>query len=273
MRRSTVCALLLTLTASASAHAQAAAPTGAKPAPAIADNSFLVEEAYNQEFGVVQHISTFQRAKDASWTYSFTQEWPAPSQKHQLSYTVPIHRFDGAGTGLGDLALNYRYQALGRDEEPLWFSPRVSLYLPTGDVKKGRGAGGPGVEVMLPLSYALSDAVVTHWDAGALFTRADNGVGASGNTTSLKAAASAIWLVSNTFNLMLESTYGRFQSLNVLGKTEAENAFVVSPGMRGALNFKSGLQIVPGIAFPIGFGPSDGQRDVFLYLSFEHPFR
>ena len=27
----------------------------------IADNSFLIEEAYNQEAGVVQHISTFSR--------------------------------------------------------------------------------------------------------------------------------------------------------------------------------------------------------------------
>ena len=27
----------------------------------IADNSFLVEEAYNQEAGVVQHVSTFSR--------------------------------------------------------------------------------------------------------------------------------------------------------------------------------------------------------------------
>jgi hypothetical protein len=39
------------------------------------------------------------------------------------------------------------------------------------------------------------------------------------------------------------------------------------------LNFTSGLQIVPGIAVPIGVGSSSGQRDVFLYLSFEHAFR
>lgn len=47
--------------------------------PGIQDNSFLVEEAYNQNFGVVQHISSFTRfwnSKD--WNYSFTQEWPVP---------------------------------------------------------------------------------------------------------------------------------------------------------------------------------------------------
>ena len=38
------------------------APT---PTPGIQDNSFLVEEAYNQNFGVVQHISSFTRSFEA----------------------------------------------------------------------------------------------------------------------------------------------------------------------------------------------------------------
>ncbi len=41
----------------------------------IQDNSFLVEEAYNQEAGVVQHISTFTRYQESKdWIYTFTQE-------------------------------------------------------------------------------------------------------------------------------------------------------------------------------------------------------
>ena len=32
------------------------------------------------------------------------------------------------------------------------------------------------------------------------------------------------------------------------------------------------LQIVPGIAVPIGVGPSRGEKGIFLCLSFEHPF-
>src|SRR3954463_459136 len=86
----------------------ALAQEGTKGPPRIEDNSFLIEEAYNQETGVVQHIGTFRRAPDASWVFTFTQEWPAPSQRHQLSYTVPVLSADGSGTGLGDLALNYR---------------------------------------------------------------------------------------------------------------------------------------------------------------------
>ena len=38
--------------------AQEAAPAP----PPIQDNSFLIEEAYNQERGVVQHIGTFQHS-------------------------------------------------------------------------------------------------------------------------------------------------------------------------------------------------------------------
>src|SRR5438445_13715185 len=52
--------------------------------PAIQDNSFLVEEAYNQEFGVVQHIQTLQRLWDSKdWVYTFTQEWPVDATPRQ----------------------------------------------------------------------------------------------------------------------------------------------------------------------------------------------
>src|SRR5689334_25190441 len=59
------------------------------PERGIQDNSFLIEEAYNKEYGVVQHISTstyFPESDD--WAYSFTQEWPVPGVRHQLSYTL-----------------------------------------------------------------------------------------------------------------------------------------------------------------------------------------
>src|SRR5215475_8709782 len=85
-----------------------------EPAP-IQDNSFLIEEAYNQEAGVVQHINTFTRMwKSNDWVYTFTQEWPLPMDwRHQLSYTVAgvsSGSHPAAGAGFGDVALNYRYQ-------------------------------------------------------------------------------------------------------------------------------------------------------------------
>ena len=112
----------------------------------IQDNSFLVEEAYNQEFGVVQHIQSFQRLWNrGDWAYTFTQEWPVdPSPRNQLSYTLTaFHSGDqpGTGGGFGDVILNYRYQALGSGESTLAFSPRLSVLFPTGDASLGRGHG------------------------------------------------------------------------------------------------------------------------------------
>src|SRR5262245_43995826 len=61
-------------------------------AKGIQDNSFFIEEAYNQEPGVVQHILNvpinFMNGS-REITPSFTQEWPVFSQTHQFSYTIP----------------------------------------------------------------------------------------------------------------------------------------------------------------------------------------
>jgi hypothetical protein len=54
--------------------------------------------------------------------------------------------------------------------------------------------------------------------------------------------------------------------------TQVERSLFINPGFRFVINFESGLQIVPGIGFPIGFGPSRGEYGVFFYFSFEHPF-
>jgi hypothetical protein len=101
--------------------------------PGIQDNSFLVEEAYNQNFGVVQHISSFTRFWDSKdWNYTFTQEWPVPGDaRHQLSYTLAAAHagaFPGSGAGIGDVFLNYRYQLVGSGDTRVAFSPRLSLF-------------------------------------------------------------------------------------------------------------------------------------------------
>src|SRR5262245_44112206 len=65
-----------------------------EPQP-IQDNIFLIEEAYNQEEGVVQHINEFIHTwHHNQWLYTFTQEWPVGSQQHQVSYTIPVQRVD-----------------------------------------------------------------------------------------------------------------------------------------------------------------------------------
>lgn len=137
----------------------------------ISDNSFLLEEAYNQEKGVVQHIQSFMYMhKTHDWAYTFTQEWPFFDETHQLSYTIPINRVSDPSrkTGLGDILLNYRYQAILKDK--VAFSPRLSIILPTGDYKDGLGTDSVGIQANLPLSLEIGDNVVTHWNLGATYT-------------------------------------------------------------------------------------------------------
>jgi hypothetical protein len=47
----------------------------------------------------------------------------------------------------------------------------------------------------------------------------------------------------------------------------------VSPGIRLAFDVPGGLQIVPGIAYAIGLSRESAEDVVFVYLSFEHPFK
>ncbi|HXU29396.1 MAG TPA: transporter [Thermoanaerobaculia bacterium] len=247
--------------------------------PPIQDNSFLIEEAYNQEMGVVQHISTWQQDRDShDWSSTFTQEWPFLSPKHQLSYTLEwdhaagVFGDEGSG-GLGDLAINYRYQLIGDGNAPVAFSPRLTLLVPTGDARKGRGAGEAGLQVNLPLSVVVSPRLAAHTNVGFTWTpNAENEIGDKADNFSPQLGQSLVWLVNPRVNLMLEAVYANEESTVSPGRTEKTNSFTISPGIRWSHNFASGLQIVPGIAFPIGVGPSDGDKAVFLYLSFEHPF-
>jgi hypothetical protein len=247
--------------------------------PGIQDNSFLVEEAYNQNFGVVQHISSFTRFWDSKdWNYSFTQEWPVPGdERHQLSYTlVALHSggSPGSGVGIGDVFLNYRYQLVGNGDTRVAFSPRLSLILPTGDSTQGRGAGSFGVQTSLPLSVVLNKKLVSHCNVGATyFPHAQDISGDRAPSAAYNLGQSFIWLVHTRFNVMLETVFVRSQTVVASDHTEWTNSLFLSPGIRWSYNFKNGLQIVPGIGVPLGVGPSAGEKAVFLYLSFEHPFR
>ncbi len=249
------------------------APNPAPAPPGIQDNSFLIEEAYNQEAGIVQHISTFRSHRGSSdFEASFTQEWPVGGITHQLSYDLPLIRSEHE-TGLGDIRINYRYQLVGSGLTQLAVAPRLSVTLPTGDWKRGRGSGAEGIETMLPVSYVISPLFTTHVNAGAAYTRsARNNAGNRTNVYALTLGHSLVLTANPNIQLLVETVYGREQIVVAANTTRWTDDLVISPGVRGAFNFASGLQIVPGIAIPIGVGPSDGDRGVFFYLSLEHPF-
>jgi len=241
----------------------------------VQDNSFLMEEAYNQEEGVVQHINSFQRMRGGSWLASFTQEYPVPRQMHQLSYTIPYPRVrgeDAAHSGFGDIALNYRYQLAGSGQTKFACAPRFSVLLPSGDYKRELGSGGVGAQVNVAASTVLSEKFVTHSNlGGTYFPSARDAQGEKAAARGANAGQSLIWMIRNDLNAMLEAVWSYSQAVTAPGQTRGTHTFFVSPGIRWAFNFPTGLQIVPGIAVPLGVGPSRGDHAVFVYLSFEHP--
>lgn len=264
-----VCLFIVLATATACAQSET---------PIIQDNSFLVEEAYNQEFGVVQHIQTFLRTSGNSWLYSFTQEWPVdPAPRHQLSYTLTAGRngdFPGRGAGWGDLALNYRYQLVGNGEARLAISPRATFLAPTGQSRFGRGAGGAGFQFLLPVSYVLGPLLTTHFNAGTTLVPArKNEFGQKAFSRSFNLGQSFVFTPSRRVNFLLETIYINDDAVIAPGRTRRDHSVLMSPGIRWAYNLKSGMQIVPGIAVPLGVGPSAGQRGIFFYFSVEHPYR
>lgn len=246
------------------------------PAP-IQDNSFLIEEAYNQEAGVVQHINTFSRSwTTRQWTYTFTEEWPVPRRaRHQLSYTFSALTADPnacKGAGLGDVVLNYRYQVLGGGESRLSFAPRISALLPSGDSSRGHGYGGAGLQINLPASLVLNKQLVTHWNIGTTLVPSSRNVsGQKAFTNAYNAGQSLVWLARPNFNLLLETTWTGFENVVGNGATQRSHDLLIGPGARWAINLPGSLQIVPGISIPLGIGPGAGERSLFLYLSFEHP--
>lgn len=257
------------------------APSGtAHEAPGpIQDNSFLVEEAYNQEYGVVQHINSFTRySQSKDWVYSFTQEWPGLSNaRHQFSYTLigmSAGAYPGSGTGVGDAMLNYRYQLVGSGETRLAFAPRFSLLIPSGNSQVGRGFGGWGMQVNLPASLVLNRYFVTHWNVGStIVPRAQDVNHNRALSTGYNLGQSVVWLARTRFNVLLETVWAGSEAVIGAGQTQRAHSLYLSPGVRWAHNLSHHLQIVPGVAVPLGVGPSRGEKGLLLYLSFEHPFK
>lgn len=225
----------------------------------IEDNSFLLEEAYNQDPGVVQHVFTFTRPRDGGEReFALTQEWPLGSLRHQISYTIPYVRRP-LGSGLGDAELAYRYQLI---EGRVRMAPTLAATVPTG--RERAGGGRTGIDALIPLSLRLNGPFVAHSNAGVHFVGGEDG-GAS--TSGLTLGQSVIWLAHPRMSLLVEGLWTRDETGG-----EIEESLFVSPGVRARFPV-GGAQVVPGIALPIGVGASSGERQIMLYFSVEHAFQ
>ena len=227
----------------------------------ILDNSFLVEEAFNQEPGIFQNVLTARRDEDDEWQVTFTQEWPLFTQTHQLSFTAAVQGVSGA-SGFGDLYINYRWQALAETETVPAFSPRLSLILGTGNASQGLGAGGNGWQVNLPVSKQFGDAYL-HWNAG--FTHNPNAESGDReyNLFTPHVAMSGIWRLRPMFNLMLESVV-EFEQFVESDATRREAVFTLSPGFRTGWG-TAVPQTIVGVAIPIRMTDGRSSAGVFGY--------
>jgi hypothetical protein len=212
--------------------------------------------------------------RSRGWTYSFTEEWPVPTDLHQASFTIPAMQADeSTRASAGDVLLNYRIQAIGAGGAgAVAMAPRLSLALPTGDYRTGAGRGGYGVQVNLPISLELGDYFVLHPNAGATVTpKAKSQAGTQATAIDAAGGVSFVALPTSWFNPLLEVAYFGGEELEDDGSKSWAHDGVISPGMRFAINFDSGLQIVPGVAAPIGLSEERTEFSVLTYLSLEHP--
>ena len=262
---------LLTVLALAGAASAQAPPAPVDRPFEISDNSFLVEEAFNQEAGIFQNIFNATRTGDV-WIPTFTQEWPLRSQTHQLSYTLSWQAGLG-NSGFGDTLINYRYQALTEGPGRPAFSPRVSLIVPTGSSDRGLGRGSTGLQFNLPFSKQTGD-IAWHWNAGLTWFTSVDGATRPQDEFSLTSpflAGSGIYRLRPMFHLMLESV-ALFEQYPDADDTARETFFTISPGARGGWNLGD-HQLVLGFAVPITWGGGETDRAAFFYFSYELPFK
>lgn len=209
------------------------------------DNSFLIEEGYNQEARVIQHIfSTTINGLDKI-DFSYTEEWPLFSQRSQISATINWNDY------LGNILINYRYQIL--PHKMFAIAPRLSIVLPVADKKYDEGVSGWGIEANLPISVDLSKRFTLHLNSQLRYDfRTEERLGIVGG--------SYIFVIFRNFEFLNEYLV-RFGS----GSTAS---YIAGGGLRAGLDLSDGLQIVPGIGFYRDLGISGNL--LFIYFSIEH---
>jgi hypothetical protein len=157
-----------------------------------------------------------------------------------------------------------------KKDDKVAVAPRFTLIVPTGSYRFGTGNGVLGLQFNLPVSVKISKKFVTHWNAGfTVSPRAKDPAGERATIKGVNLGQSTVFLAKKNFNVLMETVWNYFQVVVGQNRSRSQYTFLLNPGIRWAWNFKSGLQIVPGLSVPLGVGPSYGERGAFLYLSFE----
>jgi hypothetical protein len=254
-----------------------------RPIDGFDDNSFLVEEAYNQDRGEVQHTLNAVYSNDfkrRGWSFNFEQEWWLFSEDHQVAFSIPFFHLREEGErqrGVGDIEIEYRYQLTKEGPNIPAVAPGFSLILPTGNRDKGTGNGVVGYEWNIAASKKVASRLALHTNLGLTYlpkVRArlddDQRLSPKRSLVSYDVGASAVFALSSDIHMLLEWVGEFEEEINDKGKKERDFKAVISPGIRTAVINKDDLQTVLGVGIPIGVnGPADNYG-VFLYFSIEH---
>jgi hypothetical protein len=263
-------ACLVAFATAASAQSSTAAPRPLPTAAAdgIVDNSFLVEETFNQDPGIIQTAFTWVRSEGGDWEGAVGQDWPLRVHRHQFSWALP---WDGGGlpADVGQLSVSYRYQFVDVSEKTPGVAARVSVILPTG---READDNRVGLQAAVPMTVAWRRFYL-HANAGVTWTHhVRSAQGATANLTSPYLAGSVVWPAASMFQLMLEDVVEFDASLDEDARTRRHTTMTVSPGMRSGWNVGRN-QVVLGAAVPIDTGDNGRAVSVLGYVSLEGPFR
>ena len=230
----------------------------------IRDNSFLIEEGYNQEHGVVQHILTNQAVwyaqteVDPTSNFDFTQEWPMVGERVQWSYTLRLAvPFEAA-------AMHFRYQWMNERDHALSMAPRLSFLLAYETDRPLENM--LGYQVNVPISKEFDRKRMGHANIGATFTPPLTGQVSLDNHESwtYHAGGSIIYALRMNVHVMTEF-------LSYI-HSDRQPTYIINPGVRYAVNPSRDAQWVFGTGLPLQFGNRIESYGMFLYMSLEHDF-
>jgi hypothetical protein len=230
----------------------------------IEDNSFLVEEAFNQSPGVIQYTVINQVNRGIA-ELNLECEMPLKGEFHQLSVSIPAKVFQST-VGIEDIMISYRPLLLDRHRWAM-VTPRVSVILPTGKVSRGFGDGSWGIECNVALTKQLSRRLISHVNVGSSSSFKKMQEQLHQNRLHYESAGtSLIFAAAKGLDLMAEVT-----TSNVKLDSNAASTwnFIGNPGFRFCLKMNQFL-VVPGMSAP--FTLLSGRAtvsEVLIYISIE----
>ena len=241
----------------------------------IEDNSFLLEEAFNQEWGVYQFIQKYQTFNKAgTYDYAFENEIPITDKEFQFSYEIPVAQPEKGRPGyMGDMSLNLRWQPLNKDGFLL--AERFGLIVPTGNAKEDSGNNVYGFEFMQAATLTINEKWMNHWNFGFSVqpNARTNNITKRRTITTATAGSSLIYRMREDFNLMFEALLETAQEVDAAGNKTPATYLTLNPGFRWAWDFEwKETQIVPGVSFPTEVINNTVENGVLVYLSIEPKF-